>query len=66
MESHKRSIAKTVTWRVVGTLITFSVAYLLTGNLVLSIGIGGLDTTIKLFAYFFHERGWNKIKWERK
>ncbi len=43
------------------TVITMFVAYRATGQPELSLGIGLSDTFIKLFAYYGHERFWNKI-----
>jgi len=65
LESHKRSIAKTITWRIVATFITAIVAFLFTGQIVLSLGIGFTDAIIKLFSYYIHERAWNKISYGR-
>ena len=61
MESHYRSIVKTITWRVLATAITFSVAFILTGELEKAAEIGILDTLIKLGAYYSHERVWNRL-----
>lgn len=61
LESHKRSIAKTITWRIIATLITTVVAFFFTQKAAVSLGIGFSDTAIKLFFYYFHERGWNKL-----
>ena len=66
MESRKRSIIKAVTWRITATLITFLVAYLLTKEVVLAMGIGFLDASIKILAYYGHERLWNRIDFGRK
>lgn len=66
VESHKRSIAKAITWRFMGTLVTISVAYLLTRELLLSAGIGSIDAMMKIVAYYAHERLWNKIGYGRK
>lgn len=62
IETHKRSIVKAITWRIIAVIITTVVAYLFTKKPVLSIGIGSLDSIIKLFSYYFHERAWNKSK----
>lgn len=56
MESHKRSIVKSITWRIIATLIAaywvgFSIAILM--NIVQTI------------AYYIHERVWVHIKWGR-
>ena len=66
MESHKRSITKAITWRIFGILVTVLVVYLFTEEVVLSISIGFVDTTIKIFTYYSHERLWNKIGYGRR
>ncbi|RZS92240.1 DUF2061 domain-containing protein [Aquimarina brevivitae] len=62
-ESPIRSIAKAVSWRVIGTLDTLIVSYLFTGELVLASSIASIDFITKMLLYFFHERIWNRIKW---
>ncbi len=66
MESHKRSIIKTLTWRITATLITTLVVYLLSGEVLLSLGVGFIDAVIKIFAYYSHERIWDRIRFGRK
>ena len=58
-----RSIAKAISWRVIGTLDTLLVSYLLTGEIVLATSIASVDFVTKMILYFFHERIWNRIKW---
>lgn len=62
-EKLQRSIAKTVSWRVVGTIATVIISYIITGTLALAFSIGIIELISKLVLYFFHERAWNKIKW---
>ena len=62
-ENIKRSIVKTISWRVVGTLATVSISYFITGTLALAFSIGGIELVSKMVLYFFHERAWNNIKW---
>jgi len=62
LESHYRSIVKAITWRTGGTVVTFAVAWIITGNISLSAGIGILDTLIKIGAYYVHERLWIRVK----
>ncbi len=62
MESHIRTITKALSWRFVATLITFSVAWLVTGKLTFAVEIGIVDTLIKLGVYYFHERLWIRVK----
>ena len=66
MESHCRSIAKAVTWRMGGTVVTFAAAWILTGNVSLSAGIGLLDTVIKVGAFYAHERMWNRVSFGKQ
>ena len=58
-----RSIAKALSWRIVGTLDTLVVSYVLTGRISLAASIASVDFVTKLILYFFHERAWNVIKW---
>lgn len=58
-----RSVAKALSWRVVGTLDTLLVSYILTGEISLAASIASVDFITKLILYFFHERVWNIIKW---
>ena len=58
-----RSIAKAISWRVIGTLDTLLVSYLLTGEMTVAASIASIDFVTKMFLYFFHERLWNKIGW---
>ncbi|MEX1193400.1 MAG: DUF2061 domain-containing protein [Brumimicrobium sp.] len=59
---HKRHIAKTLTWRVVGTLDTIMLGWLLTGNMDTGLQIGGAELVTKLLLYYFHERAWYNLK----
>ena len=58
-----RSVAKALSWRVVGTLDTLVVSYFLTGEMAVAASIASVDFLTKLVLYFFHERFWNAIKW---
>jgi len=60
-ESHVRTIYKTLSWRVCATVITMVVTYLFTHEMDKAFLIGGVDTVIKLFAYYGHERAWLKV-----
>jgi len=62
-EKVKRSLAKTISWRIVGTLATIVISWLITGTLALAFSIGFIELVSKLVLYYYHERVWNKIKW---
>jgi uncharacterized membrane protein len=58
-----RSIAKALSWRVVGTIDTLVISYLLTGEIALAASIASIDFLTKMVLYFFHERIWNMVNW---
>ncbi|MFT4662020.1 MAG: putative membrane protein [Patiriisocius sp.] len=62
-ENIKRSITKTISWRVIGTITTMIISYIITGTLALAFSIGIIELISKMALYFFHERAWNKIEW---
>ncbi|MDE3743716.1 DUF2061 domain-containing protein [Maribacter polysaccharolyticus] len=65
-ESPVRSIAKALSWRVVGTLDTLLISYLLTGKIAVAASIASIDFVTKMILYFFHERAWNLVNWGKK
>ena len=60
--SHKRHLLKTITWRVVGTLDTMVLGWLITGNPMTGIKIGGVEVLTKMVLYYIHERIWYRSK----
>ena len=61
MVSYKRHIAKTISWRVVGTLDTIILSGIITGSWETGLTIGGVEIITKMILYFFHERLWYKF-----
>jgi uncharacterized membrane protein len=51
-----------MTWRAGGLAVTFSIAWAVTGQLDLAASLGAVDTAVKLFAFYVHERAWQKVK----
>ncbi len=62
-ESHARSIAKGVTWRVIASVTTMTVVFFMTGDLALVASVGAADIVAKIFFYYIHERSWGRVKW---
>tara|TARA_A100001388_G_C28437586_1_gene342586 strand:+ start:108 stop:398 length:291 start_codon:yes stop_codon:yes gene_type:complete len=58
-----RTIIKTVGWRVIGAVTTFSIAYFVDNNIDSAIKISILDSTVNLTFYFLYERAFAKLKW---
>lgn len=59
----KRSLAKTISWRVLATTDTFIISWLITGEIFFASAIATLEILTKTVLYYLHERGWNKIRW---
>ena len=64
--SRKRHIAKTFTWRIVGTLDTIVLAWLITGDAIAGLQIGVLELVTKFILYYLHERAWSNIRFKEK
>jgi len=58
MVSYKRHIAKTISWRVIGTLDTIVLSGIITGSWSTGLAIGGVEVFTKMILYFLHERVW--------
>jgi len=61
LEDTKVSLLKTISWRVIGTLDTMAISYLLTGKLDIAVSIGGIEVVSKMILYYLHERAWIKL-----
>ena len=61
--SKRRSLVKTITWRVIATTDTFILAWLFTSDEVIAASIAGLEVVTKLILYYVHERGWSSLEW---
>jgi adenylylsulfate kinase len=62
-ETHRRSIAKGITWRIVASVTTMTVVFVITGNLALVASVGLVDVSAKVFFYYIHERVWGRVRW---
>ena len=62
MVKRKRHIAKTFTWRIVGTIDTMLLGWLISGNPLIGLKIGLLELITKMVLYNFHERIWYRSK----
>ena len=62
-ETHKRSIIKGMTWRIIASATTMTVVFIVTGNLILVASVGLVDVSAKIFFYYLHERVWGKVHW---
>ena len=65
VDTQKKTIIKTITWRILASLTTFIIAWILTGDLLIGVSIGSIEAIAKIFLYYFHERIWNTIDWAK-
>jgi uncharacterized membrane protein len=61
-----RSLVKAILYRFVGSLATFLIALLFTGEIIISGGIAVVELASKIFLYYFYERAWNLVSWGRQ
>ena len=61
--SKSRSLIKTISWRIVGTLDTMFLGWIITGSPLVGLKIGALELITKFVLYYFHERAWVKCKY---
>lgn len=66
MNDKKRHLLKTLTWRLIGTLDTIILGWIISGNPMIGVKIGGIEMITKMLLYYFHEIFWYKIKTNKK
>jgi len=64
-DSNLKSLLKSISWRIVGTLDTIVISYIITGKLTMAISIGSVEVISKLLLYYLHERVWENISKEK-
>jgi uncharacterized membrane protein len=65
METHHRSLVKTVTWRLISTMMILLISWALTRQFKLALTIGAVDILVKSGTYYLHERAWARISFGR-
>ena len=63
-ESHKRTLVKTIIWRVFNFIYWPVIAYAVTGSWQQT-GLLTIGAFVRMFLYYGYERVWNKITWQR-
>jgi uncharacterized membrane protein len=56
-----KSFMKSVSWRIVGTIDTMIISYIITGKVTIAMSIGGFEVFSKTLLYYLHERLWAHI-----
>ncbi|MBF8963927.1 DUF2061 domain-containing protein [Pontibacter sp. FD36] len=60
-DSKFKSVAKAISWRVLGTFDTIVISYLITGELKMAFSIGSIEVFSKILLYYVHERIWERF-----
>lgn len=60
-----RSLVKAISWRVVGSLDTFLLSLLITGNANYALSIASIEAVTKIVLFYVHERVWRAVPWGR-
>ena len=67
VESQKRHILKTLSWRAIGTLDTIVLSWIITGNPLTGLKIGTVEVVTKMVLYYLHERTWyNQLRFRQQ
>lgn len=66
IETKRRSILKALSWRATATITTIVLVYAFTGQMETALTVGGIEVFAKMALYYFHERGWGKIRFGKR
>ena len=66
MVSKKRSLAKSITWRLIAIFVTFGVGFVMSGSWEFAASLSLVSNLINFVLYYIHERFWLKVSWGRK
>lgn len=62
-EAHSRSLAKAISWRILGSVDTFLLSWLFTSNVKAAGAIALTEVLTKMVLYYLHERAWSSVHW---
>jgi adenylylsulfate kinase len=65
-ETSTRSLVKSISWRVLATLVTAFVVWMFTGRIALAVSVGSVEALAKMLLFYVHERAWDRIRIGRK
>lgn len=62
-ENHSRSMAKAISWRILGSIDTFLLSWFFTGSPEAAGAIATTEVLTKMVLYYVHERAWSSVGW---
>lgn len=66
MVSKRRSLVKSVTWRLIAIVITMLVGFAMTRSWAFALSLSLVSNLINFVLYYLHERVWLRIDWGKK
>lgn len=63
--SKKKHLLKTISWRLLATFTTVLLAWVISGDPMIGLAVGGWEFFIKMILYYFHERAWHSINFKK-
>lgn len=64
MKISKRHLAKTFSWRLIGTVDTILISWFISDSYLVGVTIGSFELITKLILYYAHERLWFKSRFK--
>lgn len=64
-DTARRSLVKTISWRVTGSSAVFVISYIISGSVGMAGTIAIVQLTANTVLYYIHERIWSRIAWGR-
>jgi uncharacterized membrane protein len=61
-EKHLLSLAKAISWRIVGTSTTTIISFLITNRWEFALSIGFIEVFAKIALFYFHDRIWERFR----
>ncbi|MGR3365160.1 MAG: DUF2061 domain-containing protein [Maritimibacter harenae] len=63
MDTTKRTLAKAISWQVMGLFVTTALGYVATGSVTAGGALAVSSAGLGLVTYTFHEKIWARIRW---
>ncbi|OTG85606.1 hypothetical protein B9T31_10590 [Acinetobacter sp. ANC 4558] len=60
INNNQRMLKKTLSYYIMHITVAMIVAYVVTGNLLIAATLSLLEPTVQAFAFFIHERIWER------
>ncbi|OTG84282.1 hypothetical protein B9T33_00315 [Acinetobacter sp. ANC 5054] len=58
--NNRRMFKKTLSYYIMHITVAMLVGYFVTGSIAMAITLSLLEPTVQAFAFFFHEKAWEK------